>query len=113
MNYKCIIYDFDGVMTNNSAIVNEDGFESVTVSRSDGWGIRQLKLLGAKQMILSTERNKVVETRAKKLEIEVISGSEDKCSDLNKYCKSYNISLDKVLYVGNDLNDLDVMKSNV
>ena len=73
-----IIYDFDGVMTNNKAYLNESGVESVQINRADGLGIELIRKLGIKQMILSTEKNKVVRARAKKLKIPVIHGVENK-----------------------------------
>ena len=73
-----IVYDFDGVMTDNSVIVNEDGIESVIVNRSDGLAVGILKSLCITQLILSKESNKIVSTRAAKLEIQVLQGVNDK-----------------------------------
>ena len=65
-----IVYDFDGVMTDNKVYVNEEGQEMVQVNRGDGLGISLIKKLGIKQIILSTETNPVVSVRAKKLNID-------------------------------------------
>jgi YrbI family 3-deoxy-D-manno-octulosonate 8-phosphate phosphatase len=105
-----IVYDFDGVMTDNRVLVLQDGTEAVFVNRSDGWGIGQLRTAGFRQIILSTETNPVVSTRAKKLQIEVIQGSGNKSRDISNYCQSHVIDLARVLYVGNDVNDLDAMQ---
>jgi YrbI family 3-deoxy-D-manno-octulosonate 8-phosphate phosphatase len=107
---KLIVYDFDGVMTDNTAIVDQNGNESVIVNRSDGLGISLIKKLGIKQIILSTETNNVVQKRAAKLELFCLNGIEDKAVTLYKYLTDRNISLDSVLYVGNDINDLEVMQ---
>lgn len=107
---KLIVYDFDGVMTNNKVIVNQNGTESVIVNRADGLAIDILKKQGFEQIILSTETNPVVEARAKKIGIPVIRGIKDKKSILIEFCKKKNISLKNVLYVGNDLNDLRVIE---
>lgn len=106
-----IVYDFDGVMTDNRVLVLQDGNEAVLTNRADGWGIGQLKKAGFTQIILSTETNPVVSARAKKLGLEVLQGSGDKRSDLAAYCEARNIALDRVLYVGNDVNDLEAMKT--
>ena len=106
---KLMVYDFDGVMTDNTVLVREDGVESVFVSRADGLGIGRLRKAGFKQLILSTETNRVVSARAKKLRIEVLQGSEDKTRELADYCQSQGIDLAKVLYIGNDVNDLEAM----
>lgn len=106
-----IAYDFDGVMTDNKVILREDGLESVVVNRSDGLAIGIIKGLGIMQLIISKEKNKVVVQRAKKLKIPVLHGIDDKKTALEDYCKKYSIHLDAVIYVGNDINDIDVMKA--
>lgn len=109
-NVKLIVYDFDGVLTDNRVIVREDGFESVIVNRGDGLAIAEIKKIGIKQIILSTETNKVVEARAKKLDLPVQRGIKNKKEALVHYCKEKNVPLSKVVYLGNDLNDLEAMK---
>ena len=108
---KLIVYDFDGVMTDNKVILREDGLESVIVNRSDGLAVSRLKSCGIPQIILSTEKNKVVAKRAQKIGIPVIHDVSDKQGFLRKYCRQNNILLKDVVYVGNDLNDLQAMKS--
>lgn len=105
-----IVYDFDGVMTDNKVLVFEDGKEAVCCNRSDGLAIEKIKLEGIPQVILSTENNQVVTARAKKLNLEVIQGLSDKKTTLIGYCKERNIDLKKVVYIGNDINDLEAMK---
>lgn len=108
---ELIVYDFDGVMTNNNVIVFENGMEAVIVNRADGLGVDMIREFGILQIILSTETNDVVAARAKKLNLEVISGCKDKKAKLSEYCENRNINLNRVLYVGNDVNDLEAMKS--
>tara|TARA_Y100000590_G_C15708265_1_gene1009410 strand:- start:1208 stop:1681 length:474 start_codon:yes stop_codon:yes gene_type:complete len=107
---KYIFYDFDGVMTNNKVIIDEKGNEMVEVNRSDGLGVAEIKKLGIEQIILSTETNSVVSSRAVKLGIKCMQGIENKKETLTKYCIKNNIQLDNVAFVGNDINDKDVMK---
>ena len=104
-----LVYDFDGVMTDNLVLVFQDGAEAVFVNRADGWGVAQLRKAGFRQIIMSTETNPVVSARAKKLRIEVVQGSSEKAQDLLAFCQNNRIELKKVLYVGNDVNDLDAM----
>jgi len=106
-----IVYDFDGVMTNNKVLVSEDGKEAVYCHRGDGWAISKIKDLGVPQVIISTEKNAVVHVRAQKLGIKVIHGVEDKKFCLIEYCKKNGYSLQKVVYIGNDDNDFDAMAS--
>ena len=107
---ELIVFDFDGVMTDNRAILDEDGKESVMVSRADGLGVSILKQKNIKMLILSTEKNKVVSRRAEKLSIPVMQGVDKKELALSEYCEENLISPAKVLYVGNDINDLEAMK---
>lgn len=106
---KLIIYDFDGVFTDNKVIVNEDGVESVIVNRADGLAVSIIKKMKIPQLIITTETNKVVQMRAKKLDIPLISEVDDKKSAVMQYCKKNGISPRDVAYVGNDLNDLEAM----
>lgn len=110
-NIKLIIYDFDGVMTDNRVILREDGLESVIVNRSDGLAIEIIKNIGIKQIIITKEKNKVVDARAKKLGIPLIKGINNKKQVLENYCKKNNIFLKSVVYIGNDINDLEAMRA--
>lgn len=107
---ELIVYDFDGVMTDNRVLVLQDGSEAVLANRADGWGIGQLRQAGFRQIILSTETNSVVAARARKLGLEVLQGSGDKLCDLTAFCQLHRIALERVLYVGNDVNDLEAMR---
>jgi len=62
--------------------------------------------MGIPQIIVSTEKNSVVERRAEKLRIPVIHGVDDKGSIIRKYASENDIILDRAVFVGNDLNDL-------
>lgn len=110
-NIELIAYDFDGVMTDNRVVVSQDGTESVTVNRSDGLGVDRFRASGIRQLIISTETNPVVQARARKLKIEVIDSCNDKKSALQEYCKANGYDICKTVFVGNDLNDLEVMES--
>ena len=106
---ELIVYDFDGVMTNNKVTLNELGHESVMVNRSDGLAISELKRMGIPQIILSTEKNRVVQQRAKKLGIPCFNGIQNKKYVLEDYIHQNNINKANVAYLGNDINDLECM----
>jgi len=105
-----IVYDFDGVMTDNRVILSEDGKESILANRSDGLAIGFIKKMNIPQIILSTEKNPVVRKRAEKLDLEVINSCSDKKQAIQKYCSEKGYNLEKVVFVGNDTNDLEAMK---
>jgi N-acylneuraminate cytidylyltransferase len=101
-----IVFDFDGVMTNNLVYVNQDGIESVAANRSDGMGIVRLRKTDIKSMVLSTETNPVVDARCKKLKLPVIQGVENKDVVLQEYLEVNGFNPKNVIFVGNDINDV-------
>lgn len=105
-----VIFDFDGVFTNNTVLVDQSGSESVRCWRSDGLGLSRLKDIGVKTMILSTEKNNVVRVRAEKLKIPCLSGIDDKAGALRRVCLDSNISLERTMFVGNDINDIPALR---
>jgi N-acylneuraminate cytidylyltransferase len=100
-----IVFDFDGVMTDNTVSVSQDGTESVTCSRADGLGIDMLRATGVPIIVLSTERNPVVAARAKKLSLQCHHDIGDKTAFLAEYIASHKYRPERVVYVGNDVND--------
>ena len=109
MNIRAILYDFDGVMTDNKVLVSEDGKESVLVNRSDGLAISYFKKLEIDQAIVSSESNKVVKQRARKLDIEVHQNVQNKYDFVKKLLIKKKLKPSEVFFVGNDLNDLEVI----
>ena len=101
-----VVFDFDGVMTDNLAWVDQDGREAVTVNRSDGMGIGLLRNAGIPAVVLSTETNPVVAARCKKLKLPVVQGLEDKTSTLRAWLETHHIDPAGAVYIGNDINDL-------
>jgi 3-deoxy-D-manno-octulosonate 8-phosphate phosphatase (KDO 8-P phosphatase) len=107
---KLVVFDFDGVFTDNTVYVDENGIEMVRCSRSDGLGLQRLSSLGIQSLIVSTEKNAVVSRRANKLKIMCRQGVGDKSAELLQLCKNNNINLDSVMFVGNDINDIPALK---
>ena len=84
---KAIFFDFDGVLTNNFVYLDESGKESVRCSRSDGLAFDALRKLKIPTYILSTEMNKIVSSRAKKLKSPVFQGLGNKSNTLKMIIK--------------------------
>jgi N-acylneuraminate cytidylyltransferase len=105
---RLIICDFDGVVTDNHVITDQDGKESVLASRSDSMYIKTLREKGIELMILSSEANPVVMARAKKMGVEAIHnlGMQYKDRMMLQVLEQKNIKAANVIYIGNDLNDL-------
>jgi 3-deoxy-D-manno-octulosonate 8-phosphate phosphatase (KDO 8-P phosphatase) len=94
------------VFTDNTVYVSQSGQESVRCWRGDGLGLRKLERLGIRSVVLSTETNRVVSLRAKKLHIACVQGVDDKSLALTGLARRLAIPLSQVAYLGNDINDL-------
>ncbi|MET8399802.1 acylneuraminate cytidylyltransferase [Streptomyces sp900116325] len=101
-----VVLDFDGTQTDDRVLIDADGREIVAVHRGDGLGIAALRKSGLDLLILSTEQNPVVAARANKLRIPVLHGIDRKDLALKQWCDEQGIAPERVLYVGNDVNDL-------
>ncbi|UUU31332.1 N-acylneuraminate cytidylyltransferase [Streptomyces sp. CA-210063] len=101
-----VVLDFDGTQTDDRVLIDSDGREFVSVHRGDGLGIAALRKSGLTMLILSSEKNPVVAARARKLQIPVLHGIDRKDLALKQWCEEQGIAPERVLYVGNDVNDL-------
>jgi YrbI family 3-deoxy-D-manno-octulosonate 8-phosphate phosphatase len=101
-----VVLDFDGTQTDDRVLIDADGKEFVSVHRGDGLGIAALRDSGLDMLILSTEQNPVVAARARKLRLPVLHGIDRKDLALKQWCEEQGIAPERVLYVGNDVNDL-------
>ncbi|MFF8655124.1 cytidylyltransferase domain-containing protein [Streptomyces huasconensis] len=101
-----VVLDFDGTQTDDRVLIDSDGREFVSVHRGDGLGIAALRKSGLRMLILSTEQNPVVAARARKLKLPVLHGIDRKDLALKQWCEEQGIAPERVLYVGNDVNDL-------
>jgi YrbI family 3-deoxy-D-manno-octulosonate 8-phosphate phosphatase len=106
---KLLVLDFDGVMTDNRVLVDQDGVEGVFCNRADGWGIARVKEAGVEVIVISTEPNPVVAARCRKLNIECVQDSANKLEALTQIMTQRGLTRDQVAYVGNDVNDLEAM----
>ena len=109
-NVRLLVLDFDGVLTDNRVIVDQDGREAVACHRGDGWGLARLRERGVEVMVLSTEANPVVAARCRKLGIACVQGSENKLPALKAAAQQRSLTAAEVAYIGNDVNDLECME---
>lgn len=115
-----VVFDFDGVFTDNKVWVDQDGCESVRCDRGDGLAfdlIRAFKRRGklkADFFILSKETNPVVSARARKLKLDCRHGVGDKLGFMIDYLADripgHADPFAGLVYLGNDLNDLPIMR---
>lgn len=106
---QLVVFDFDGVMTDNRVVVHQSGEESVLCHRGDGWGIARLREAGFEVLVVSTEANQVVSARCRKLKVEAIQGCDDKLTALRALACERGFTPLQIAYVGNDVNDLACM----
>lgn len=104
-----VLFDFDGVLTDNRVLVFEDGREAVVCNRADGLAFDFLRRVALPAFILSTETNPVVEARAAKLKVTAMTGLRDKVGAVRALCREHGYSADRLMFIGNDINDLPVM----
>jgi len=104
-----VVFDFDGVFTDNGVWLDQEGREAVVCRRDDGMGISLLRRLDIPILVLSTEANPVVAARCRKLQIECVQACTDKLSTLTRWAERRNIDRSKLVYAGNDLNDVECL----
>ncbi len=111
LGLRIVFFDFDGVFTDNTVYVSQDGVESVRCWRSDGLGLSRLRSVSVRAMILSTEANPVVTVRARKLEVDCRQGLADKARAVVDLCAEHGVSTAHVAFVGNDINDIPAFEA--
>ncbi|EAQ81616.1 acylneuraminate cytidylyltransferase [Blastopirellula marina] len=104
-----VVFDFDGVFTDNKVHVNADGTETVVCNRADGLGLGLLRETGVPLLVLSKERNTIASVRCKKLDIPCQLGIDDKLTFLKAWVEERGFALQRIVYVGNDVNDVECL----
>src|SRR3989304_2148565 len=92
---KLVVFDFDGVFTDNRVLVLQDGSEGVFCSRADGFGIEAVRGLGINLLVISKEKNPVVSARCQKLNLTCIQGWDNKAEILKYEAIKLGISLNE------------------
>ena len=103
---RLLVLDFDGVLTDDRVYISQSGEEMVACTRGDGMGVTLLRRVDFPVVILSSEPNPVVVSRARKLGAECVHGSHDKTEDFRVLIAARGLRADDVVFVGNDVNDV-------
>jgi len=110
LKIKLFITDVDGVLTDGSLILGNNGEEFKSFNSQDGMGIKLLQKNDIKVAIITGRSSKIVENRAEELDIkEVYQGIDDKIKTFNNLLDKYSLNSNEVSYIGDDLNDLPVL----
>ena len=107
---KLVIFDVDGVLTDGSLFLGDDGLEYKAFNSRDGHGMKMLQESGVTVAIITGRTSKVVEYRMQGLGIEhVYQGQHDKRIAFAKLLEKLQLTPEQVAYVGDDIVDLPVM----
>ncbi len=110
--YKLIATDVDGVLTDAGMFYSQSGDELKRFSTYDGKAFELFRDLGYKTAILTAEDTNIVANRAKKMKIDFLfQGVKDKLTIMKRICEEQGISLSEVIYVGDDINDKELLQS--
>ena len=108
---KFIVFDIDGTLTDASINISHSGEVLKSFNAKDGLGINLIQKLGVKAAIMTGRKSAIVLERAKELGIEnVYQNIHNKAEILTEVCKKMNISLSETAFMGDDLNDFEVMQ---
>ena len=109
---KMLLTDSDGCLTDGGMYYTESGDEIKKFSALDGMGITKLRQAGIVVGIITGEDRELVRRRANKLKLdELHMGISDKLAVVKEICKRRDISLDEVAYIGDDINDVEVIQA--
>lgn len=111
-NIKLFASDVDGTMTDACMYYAENGIELKKFNFRDGMGFKLLRDAGIKTAIITSEDTPIVKKRADKLKVDYLSmGTWTKLEFIQNICKKLNITLDEVAYIGDDINDFELLSA--
>ena len=111
-NIKLVATDIDGVWTDAKMHYTENGDFMKSFSTYDGMGVEMLRNKNIETVIMTSENSNIVLRRAEKLKIkEVYIDEKNKLERLKKICSNKKITLNEVAYIGDDINDIEVLKN--
>jgi len=108
---KLVLTDVDGVLTDGGRYFSEKGEALKKFHTRDGMGIAMLRKKNISTIIVTKEKNDIIKQWAKKMPIAKLhDGVQDKKSILNTICKNYSVISEQVAYIGDDINDVELLK---
>jgi len=107
---RLVVFDVDGVLTDGSLFLGDDGQEYKAFNSKDGLGMKMLQRSGVKIGIITARNSRVVALRMESLGIEYLyQGQEDKLPAFRELQQKLGLSIEQVAYVGDDVVDLPIM----
>lgn len=112
MVIKLFATDVDGTLTDGCMYYAQDGTELKKFNFKDGMGFKLLKDAGIKTAIITSESTDIVKKRADKLQVDYLSmGTWQKLDFVKNICEKLGITLDEVAYIGDDINDIELLSA--
>ena len=109
---KVFLTDSDGCLTDGGMYYTENGDEIKRFHAKDGMGFKLLREQGIVIGVITGEDVEMVRRRAAKLKMsEVHCGIDNKLAVVQEICKKYDCTLENVAFVGDDINDVEVLKA--
>jgi len=109
---KIVISDVDGVLTDGGMYYTEKGESMKKFNTRDSMGMELLFKKGIKTILLTRENSKIVKRRVSKIKIaDLYLGINDKKIILPQLCKKYGTQEYEIAYIGDDVNDIEIMKA--
>ncbi len=108
---KMFLTDCDGCLTDGGMYYSEQGDELKKFNTRDGMGFALMRQKGIITGIVTSENVDLNRRRAEKLKLDILEvGCKDKVAAVKRICEEHGINLRNVCYVGDDINDLEVIK---
>jgi len=108
---KIVLTDVDGVLTDGGMYYTKDGDVMKRFFTRDGMGVTLLRKIDIPTIIVTKEKNDIIKQWAKKMKIaKLFDGVQNKESILSKIKTEFNVLPSEVAYIGDDINDLGLLK---
>jgi len=108
---KVVLTDVDGVLTDGGMYYSNKGDVMKKFHARDGMGVTLLRKIKIPTIIVTKEQTEMVKQWSKKMKIkELMDGVKNKELVLDKICKKYRVSSDEIAFIGDDINDMDLLK---
>ena len=109
---KLVLTDVDGVLTDGGIFYTKDGEFMKKFNTRDSMGMELLLKCGVKTVFITRENSEIVKKRVEKIKVaDLYSGITDKKLFLPEIMEKYDVEYDEIAYIGDDINDIEIMKS--
>lgn len=111
---KAFVFDVDGVLTDGGILADLSGELFRTFDSKDGFALRMAYMHGYRLGVISGGRSESIRKRFSQCGMkpeDVYLGSRDKIEDFEDFCRKYDLGPEEIMYFGDDLPDIPVMKA--